>query len=69
MASVAGIRLPEHSHCAFCGDPVPFGEEFCSEECRRNEEARIAKEKRGDLLFYGIAFVSIVAICAIAIIF
>ena len=37
--------MPEHSHCKFCGDPIPFGEEYCDEECRKNEAAREAAEK------------------------
>ena len=60
----AGIRLPEHSHCKFCGDPVPFGEEYCDEDCRRGEAERVAKEKRRDLLFYVSAGVAIVVIAA-----
>ena len=31
---MANIRLPEHSHCQYCGDPIPFGEEYCDENCR-----------------------------------
>ena len=47
----AGIRLPEHSHCKFCGD-----------ECRRGEAERVAKEKRRDLMFYASAGVAIIVI-------
>ena len=46
------LRLPEHSHCIYCGDPVPFGEEYCNEECRRNEAQKVAQEKRKNYLFY-----------------
>lgn len=50
---MAAVRLPEHSHCKFCGDPIPFGEEYCNDACRQGEVDRIAKEKRKDYIFYG----------------
>ena len=46
LGMVGGLRLPEHSHCKFCGDPIPFGQEFCDEECRAAEIAREKAEKR-----------------------
>ena len=54
--------MPEHSHCKFCGDPIPFGEEYCDEECRKNEAAREAAEKRRDMMFYVYSGVAIVVI-------
>lgn len=62
---MAGLRLPEHSHCVFCGDPVPFGEEYCDDECRRKEAERKAKEKRRDYIFYGITAAIILILFAI----
>lgn len=62
---MAVIRLPDHSHCIYCGDPIPFGEEYCSEECRAKEAARAEKERRKDRLFYAIATVTIVVILAV----
>jgi len=56
---MANIRLPEHSHCAFCGDPIPFGEEYCNDECRQNEMKRKAQEKKKDYIFFGIAAATI----------
>ena len=63
-----GLRLPEHSHCKYCGDPVPFGDEYCDEECRRNEEAREKKEKTKELLFWGSAGIIIVIVIAAGVI-
>lgn len=60
--SMAAIRLPEHSHCKFCGDPIPFGEEYCDDECRAGEEARVRKERNKDLAFYVISGITIVVI-------
>ena len=62
MVSMANIRLPEHSHCLYCGDPIPIGEEYCNDECRRAEAERVAKEKRKDMAFYAIAAVTVVVI-------
>jgi len=62
-------KLPEHSHCENCGDPVPFGEHFCSDTCSEGyaKEERDAKNK--DLRFYGIlaGVIVIVAIAAYAV--
>ncbi len=62
---MASIRLPDHSHCIYCGDPIPFGEEYCDDECRQNEHARVAKEKRRDYMFYGIAAATILILFVI----
>ncbi len=62
---MAGLRLPEHSHCAFCGDPIPFGEEFCDDGCRRGEEKRISDENRKEILFFVGAGLSVVVIVAL----
>lgn len=59
---MAALRLPEHSHCKFCGDPIPFGEEFCNDECRENESNRVASEKKKDYIFYGVTIAIILAL-------
>ena len=46
------LRLPEHSHCNYCGDPVPYGEEYCSEECRENHRNEDKKTRIRDIAFY-----------------
>ena len=28
------VALPNHSHCKYCGDPGPFGNEYCDDDCR-----------------------------------
>lgn len=65
---MAGIRLPEHSHCKFCGDPVPFGQDYCDDECRRMEDEREASEKRKEYMFYGSAAAIVIALIAIRIV-
>lgn len=37
------MKLPEHDHCKFCGDPIKFGDKYCSEDC---EHLHNDKEKR-----------------------
>ena len=59
------MKLPEHSHCTYCGDPIPFGESYCNDECKRMEAERVAKEKRKDYIFYGIAVATIVILFVI----
>ncbi|MBQ3686073.1 MAG: DUF2116 family Zn-ribbon domain-containing protein [Candidatus Methanomethylophilaceae archaeon] len=66
---VGGIRLPEHSHCQYCGDPIPFGEEYCNDECKRKDALEEAAAKRKDYMFYGIAIATVVAILAIGYLF
>lgn len=63
-----GLRLPEHSHCIYCEDPIPFGEEYCNDECRRNEELRQKAEKRKEYRFWGSAGVVIVIVIALGVI-
>jgi predicted nucleic acid-binding Zn ribbon protein len=58
------LRLPEHDHCKFCGDPVPFDQAYCSEECYRNEGARVKKEKNRNYLFVAAVAVSMTVIIA-----
>ena len=62
-------RLPEHSHCGYCGDPVPFGEEFCSEICREAHAARERKEKLREYAFYIGAAASVAIIAAVGLLF
>jgi predicted nucleic acid-binding Zn ribbon protein len=62
---MASIRLPDHSHCTFCGDPIPFGEKFCSEECVAKEKERVAAERKKDFIFYGVAAATIIILFVI----
>ena len=65
---MAGLRLPDHSHCIFCGDPIPLGEEYCNEDCRRKEMERVASEKRRDNMFFVAAILTVVVIVAVGLI-
>lgn len=54
--------LPNHSHCKYCGDPVPFGSEYCDDDCRDLHKAEKGVERKKDILFYGLIAASLVAI-------
>ena len=61
-------RLPEHDHCKFCGDPVPFEQAYCSEDCYWKDQAKMKKEKRNNLLFIAATAASVIIILAIAVV-
>ena len=55
-------RLPPHSHCYNCKDPITEGDKFCDEECKEEYETRNKKKQRKTFLFYIIAVIVIVGI-------
>ena len=59
------VSLPNHSHCNYCGDPVPFGEQYCDDDCRQLHEAEKNVERKNDIIFYGLIAASLVAILAV----
>jgi len=61
------VRLPEHDHCKFCGDPVPFEQAYCTEECYWNDQAKKKKEKQKELTFYLLTGVSVAVLLAVGI--
>ena len=58
--------LPDHSHCAMCDDPIPVGDEYCSDKCKAEHEAKAKKESMRMNYFY-IAAVAAAIIIAVAI--
>ncbi|MDR1405132.1 MAG: DUF2116 family Zn-ribbon domain-containing protein [Candidatus Methanoplasma sp.] len=60
-------KLPEHDHCRFCGDPVPFDQAFCSEDCYYKEQARVGKEKKNNRVFILLTAVSVIAVVAVGV--
>ncbi len=56
------VRLPEHSHCAHCGDPVPYGERFCSDECIEGYRKERTKTMLKDILFYGTVALALIVL-------
>ena len=60
--------LPNHSHCKYCGDPVPFGSEYCDEDCRELHLAQKAVERKKDIISYGLMAAALVAIMVVGIV-
>jgi predicted nucleic acid-binding Zn ribbon protein len=61
---MATVRLPEHSHCKYCGDPIPFGEDYCGDGCRDADIQREKAEKKKDIMFYALSAVTVAVILA-----
>ena len=59
------VALPNHSHCKYCGNPTPFGEEYCDDDCKALCKAEENMEKRKDIIFYAAIAISLVAILAV----
>jgi predicted nucleic acid-binding Zn ribbon protein len=59
-------KLPDHGHCENCGDPVPFGERFCSDACSDEHVKEEKDAKNKDIRFYGILAGIIVAVAIVA---
>jgi predicted nucleic acid-binding Zn ribbon protein len=60
--------LPDHSHCATCDDPIPVGEEYCSDKCKDEHDAKVKKESMRMNFFY-IAAIAAVILIAVAVFF
>ena len=55
------LRLPPHSHCLECEDPIDEEESFCSEGCRLSYERKESVRKRKMMTFYIIVIILILA--------
>lgn len=62
------LKLPDHGHCEHCGDPVPFGERFCSQDCQASFLEETRQEKNKDMRFYAMIAISLIAVFAVALI-
>jgi predicted nucleic acid-binding Zn ribbon protein len=49
-----------------CDDPVPVGEEFCSDKCKDEYRSKVKKEARRMNYFY-IAAIAIVVLISLAV--
>ncbi|MDI9378381.1 hypothetical protein SDC9_109598 [bioreactor metagenome] len=57
-------RLDDHSHCLYCGDPIPYGREYCDDECLVLRDYDERTERKKDRRFYILVAVSLVAVLA-----
>ncbi|MEM3437313.1 MAG: DUF2116 family Zn-ribbon domain-containing protein [Nitrososphaerales archaeon] len=52
--------IPLHTHCKVCGKSIPWGKDYCSNECREKEmkaQKRAKRISRIYLLFFIIIFI------------
>ncbi|MGB9622338.1 MAG: DUF2116 family Zn-ribbon domain-containing protein [Candidatus Bathyarchaeia archaeon] len=57
--------IPLHTHCKVCGKSIPWGKDYCSNECREKELKAQKKARRTSrlyLLFFVIMFIFILVI-------
>ena len=58
--------LPPHSHCVYCDEPIPEGQEFCSDECKNAFMAKRKKTSRRMAIFYIGAAIAFMVIAIMA---
>ncbi len=61
------VSLPNHSHCSYCGNPIPYGESYCDEDCRELHEIERKMERKKDIIFYAVIAASLVSILSVSI--
>ena len=57
--------LPNHSHCKYCGNPTPYGEDYCDDDCKALCKAEESMEKRKDIIFYAAIAISLLTILTV----
>jgi predicted nucleic acid-binding Zn ribbon protein len=57
--------LPDHTHCIMCDEPIPVGEEYCSDKCKDEYQSKVKREARRMNYFY-IAAIAIVLLISLA---
>jgi predicted nucleic acid-binding Zn ribbon protein len=59
---VADKKPSDHRHCVVCGQAIPAGERFCSEEHQQTMEGQRKRQQRSMWIFLGILAVFMVLI-------
>jgi len=60
-------RLPPHTHCIQCDNPVPEGEEYCSEECKATYQKRMKDGTRRSWIFFAVVVVIMVLMAMVTV--
>ncbi|MDD1770581.1 MAG: DUF2116 family Zn-ribbon domain-containing protein [Methanomassiliicoccales archaeon] len=55
-------RLPPHSHCVQCDNPIQEGEEYCSDECRQARKIANQKSNRRSWIFVIIVIAALIVL-------
>ncbi|MGD1060576.1 MAG: DUF2116 family Zn-ribbon domain-containing protein [Methanomassiliicoccales archaeon] len=58
-------RLPPHSHCVQCDNPVQEGEQYCSDECRQARKLANQKSNRRTWIFFIIVIAALVVLAVL----
>ncbi len=58
-------RLPPHSHCVQCDNPVAEGELYCSDECRQATKDIEKKSTRRSWIFIIIVIAALIVLAVV----
>ena len=61
--------LPDHDHCRYCGDAVPFDQAYCCEECYYADQKRIRSRRIRDAAMAAVAVAGVVIVLVIGYLF
>ncbi len=61
--------LPDHDHCRYCGDAVPFEQAYCCEECYYADQKRIRSEKTRDVVMAAVAIAGVAVVLLLGYLF
>lgn len=64
MSAKERVTIPLHAHCKVCGKSIPWGKDYCSNECRDKESKAQKKAKRMSR-FYLLFFVMLIVLMLI----
>jgi predicted nucleic acid-binding Zn ribbon protein len=56
------LKLPDHSHCVHCGDPIPFGEQYCDGKCQESFAKESKRTRIKDFAFYATVALALIVI-------
>jgi predicted nucleic acid-binding Zn ribbon protein len=55
-------RLPPHSHCIQCDNPIQEGQDYCSDECRQARKVEREKSNRRQWIFVIIVIAALIVL-------
>jgi predicted nucleic acid-binding Zn ribbon protein len=65
MSAKERVVIPLHTHCRVCGKSIPWGKDYCSNECREKEmkaQRRAKRMSRLYLLFFVVVFILLMVV-------
>jgi predicted nucleic acid-binding Zn ribbon protein len=58
-------RLPPHSHCIQCDNPIKEGDLYCSDECRQARKVVQQKSNRRSWIFIVIVIAALIVLAVL----